>query len=166
MCRYAAYGSNLHPIRLQRRVPSASLIGSSSIPGYQLKFHKKSDVDGTGKCNINAGRGVVYLAIFEMAEAEKIALDKIEGLGKGYGQAILQLAGFGDCLTYVADPTVLDEALYPMDWYKEMVLLGCQRNRFPDDYVSYIHQIEPIQDPNPNRARENWRIVDALRDDT
>ena len=164
--RYAAYGSNLHPVRLQRRTPSAALIGTSTIDGYALKFHKRSDVDGTGKCSIEIGRGLVHLAIYEIAIDEKDLLHRIEGLGKGYGLTTLQLDGFGDCLTYVADAAVVDDALYPTDWYKEMVLLGCKRHRFPEEYVRFVQEIETIQDPDHARARENWRIVDAMRDKT
>jgi len=163
--QYAAYGSNLHPVRLQRRVPSARLVGSSSIPGYQLRYNKKSNIDGSGKCSINAGDGVVHLAIFEIATAEKPELDRIEGLGKGYDQIMLELEHFGDCQTYIAEPAAIDEALCPMDWYREMVILGCIRNCFPGDYVRYLDGVKSIQDENPGRASENWRIVEALRND-
>ena len=49
-----------------------------------MKFNKKSDIDGTGKCSINRGDGIVHLAIFEIKAEEKVSLDKCEGLGKGF----------------------------------------------------------------------------------
>ena len=164
--RYAAYGSNLHPLRLQKRVPTATLLGTSTLSGYELRFNKKSDVDGSGKCNINIANSIVYVAVFEISDTEKPDLDRIEGLGKGYQETSIQLEGFGGCLTYVADPTAVDETLLPMDWYKEMVLLGCLSNRFPKDYVSYVERIGSIQDFKKNRARANWQIVEELRNDT
>jgi len=163
--QYAAYGSNLHPVRLQLRVPSARLLGSGSLPGYQLRFNKRSSIDGSGKCSINAGDGVVHLAVFEIATAEKPELDRIEGLGKGYDQIILELENFGDCLSYIAEPSAIDETLHPMDWYREMVILGCIRNRFPGEYVRGLELFKSIQDENPGRASENWKIVDAMRND-
>jgi len=48
---YFAYGSNLHPLRLQARLSSAQLIGTTILPGYALKFHKLGHCL-SGKCNI------------------------------------------------------------------------------------------------------------------
>jgi hypothetical protein len=31
---YAAYGSNLHPLRLAARAPSAALLGTCALPGW------------------------------------------------------------------------------------------------------------------------------------
>ncbi len=41
MIHYFAYGSNLHPVRLIERVPSASLVGVIGISKHRLAFHKK-----------------------------------------------------------------------------------------------------------------------------
>ncbi len=136
------------------------------LSGYQLRFNKKSNVDGSGKCSINSSDGVVYLAIFEISSNEKPTLDKCEGLGKGYNQAVVRSEEYGDCLTYIADSTAIDEKIFPMDWYKEMVLLGCRLNRFPKDYISSIEKTGSIQDPRQERSRANWRIVEELCTDT
>lgn len=161
--RYLAYGSNLHPLRLQKRVPSARLLGTSTLPGRELRFNKKSDVDGSGKCSINIADNTVYVAVFEILIAEKVRLDEIEGLGKGYEQETICLAEYGDCLTYVANPEVVIEQNPPMDWYKEMVVAGCLANGFPEQYVNNIESVDSIEDPDQDRARENWQIVEALR---
>ena len=50
-----------------------------------------------------------------------------------------------------------------MDWYKEMVLLGCVLNRFPQEYVNVVASVGSIKDPKRSRARANWKIVDELR---
>jgi len=161
--RYAAYGSNLHPIRLRKRVPSARLLGATHLDGYELRFHKIGWRDGTGKCNIVPNERKVYLAIFEILEAERTVLDKLEGVGSGYDSAEVQIEGFGACSIYVADQGAIDEFARPMDWYKEMVLLGCVANEFPDFYTRDIEAISAIEDSNENRAREQWRIVTELR---
>ena len=164
--QYAAYGSNLHPLRLQKRVPSTRLLGISLVSGYELKFNKKSDIDGTGKCSINRGDGIVHLAIFEIKAEEKVILDKCEGLGKGYEEISIDAHHFGRCLTYIADPAVIDEAIRPTDWYKEMVLLGCRSHNFPEEYIRAIEGIKAIEDRNKRRSRANWQIVGELRNDT
>lgn len=161
--RYLAYGSNLHPLRLQKRVPSARLLGTSTLPGRELRFNKKSDVDGSGKCSINSVDNVVYVAVFEITAADKNTLDEIEGLGTGYEQECIHIEEYGDCFTYVANPNVIDEHILPMDWYKELVLLGCLTNGFPEEYVGRIESVASTVDPDANRARENWKIAEELR---
>jgi gamma-glutamylcyclotransferase len=164
--QYAAYGSNLHPLRLQKRVPSTRLLGISFVSGYELKFNKKSNIDGSGKCSIKSGDGIVRLAVFEIKTEEKVILDKCEGLGKGYEEISIDANHFGSCLTYIADPAVVDEALRPTDWYKEMVLLGCRSHNFPEEYIRAIEGIRSIEDRNERRSRVNWQLVGELRNDT
>ena len=161
--RYAAYGSNLHPLRLEKRVPSAKLLGVSFVSGYELRFNKKSDIDGTGKCSINRGVGLVRLAVFEIKAEERGILDRCEGLGKGYDEISIDAHQFGRCLTYIANPAVIDETLRPTDWYKEMVLLGCRWHRFPDEYDRSIETTRSIGDADERRSRANWQLVDELR---
>lgn len=161
--RYAAYGSNLHPLRLQRRVPSARPLGIATLGAWQMRFHKKSDVDGSGKCSIFPGSEGVNFAIYEIDVGEKPILDAIEGLGSGYDEMTLCMAHFGDCQTYVARDEVVDADLLPMDWYRELVLAGCAFNHFPDQYVAAIAATPVIADPNPDRRRENWELVERLR---
>ena len=75
---YLAYGSNLHPMRLLERVPSAQLIGSTEIAGFELAFHKKSK-DGSGKCNllqIDEDNRSVFGAVYRIDATEKPALDR------------------------------------------------------------------------------------------
>ena len=161
--RYAAYGSNLHPLRLQKRVPSASLIGTCVLSGYDLKFHKISTKDGSGKCSVAAGQQGVYLAIFEIDDAERSDLDRVEGLHYGYNQISFDTTEFGRCDSYIADSGSINDSLQPYDWYKEMVLIGCRANRFPVDYIERIEQVAAVADQNAKRAAENWGIVDELR---
>ena len=71
---YFAYGSNLHPVRLLERVPSAQLVGGMlSWSQHRLAFHKKSQ-DGSSKCNlVHTGEesDEVYGAIYQMDSAHK-----------------------------------------------------------------------------------------------
>ena len=81
---YLAYGSNLHPVRLQNRVPSANFMGLVAMPGYRLCFHKRHHDDNSGKCNMywtSEDNDVVYGAIYEMHSSEKSLLDQCEGTG-------------------------------------------------------------------------------------
>jgi len=88
---YAAYGSNLHPVRLRKRVPSAELMGFAVVANWELRFHKRGS-DGSGKCNIAAAAGdSVCFAIFKIEPLERSLLDKVEGLGHGYDEPTLAI---------------------------------------------------------------------------
>ena len=159
---YAAYGSNLHPLRLARRVPSAQLLGTAHLPSRALEFHKRS-TDGSAKCTILEPGDGVHVAVYEFLTIEKAELDDIEGVGIGYDHSSVDVPGFGRCYTYVATSTHTDDGLRPYDWYRELVILGCYRHGFPEDYVARIESIATDPDPNDKRSRQNWEIVQLLR---
>jgi len=127
-----------------------------------LHFHKRSK-DSSGKCNIQPHGDGVFLAVFEFDENEKFALDTIEGLGMGYEEIALDLPGFGHCYSYQASASHVCDELSPFDWYTELVLLGCRELGFPNGYVSRIEETRSIRDPDHKRRRENWELVDLLR---
>jgi len=160
---YAAYGSNLHPLRLTERISSAQLVTTSFLPDWSLHFHKRSK-DGSGKCNILSGGDGIHIAIFDISTEDKLALDKIEGLGLGYSQTQLDVPGIGGCASYVAEQSHIDNSLDPYDWYRELVLLGAQAHGFPEDYLNRIRSLQARKDPDPNRSIENWKTVELIKD--
>ncbi len=163
--QYAAYGSNLHPLRLKARIPSAQPLGTSYMPDWGLHFHKRS-VDRSGKCNIIAPGNGLYLAIYQIDDADKSKLDAVEGVGNGYDDGTISVAEFGKCFTYFATKSHMDDTLQPYDWYKQIVLLGCKKLRLPYDYISEIDAIVATQDPCPSRRERNWNVVKMLQNDT
>ena len=160
---YAAYGSNLHPVRLTARVPSAELIGTSLLTGWSLRFNKVSNVDGSAKCSIERLGEGTWHAIYRIAAGEKPLLDTCEGLGNGYDDLALDVPEFGRCFTYIASPSHIRSGLEPFDWYKAMVLRGCKVNRFPAAYVAGIQAVDAVPDPDAERSRQQWDIVAQLR---
>lgn len=166
---YAAYGSNLHPVRLQERVPSAELLGTGVVSGRELRFHKRSFVDGSGKCDIVPGDGLVHVAVYDVPEDEKPLLDGFEGLGKGYRVEIVDVPGFSPCFTYVAMDDHVDASLRPYDWYVRLVLIGCAYHGFPRDYVQAIaipvldDAWELDEDPDAERRAAAEEVLRAAR---
>ena len=160
--RYAAFGSNLHPLRLNNRIPSAHFIATSYLPNWSLRFHKRSK-DQSGKCNIIVGDDGVHFAIFEISDTDKVILDKIEGVGFGYSDTLLNLPDFGSCFSYIAQESHIDDSLRPYDWYKELVLVGAQFNGFPRDYLNRIESIQALCDPDPDRRIKEWKTVETVR---
>jgi len=161
--RYAAYGSNLHPLRLKERTPTARLVGTGFLTGWSLHFHKRSDRDGSGKCSIQEFGNGIHLAIYEITLAEKTTLDRIEGLGVGYDEIAIDVPEFGTCSTYTARQSHIDDELAPLDWYKEMVVVGCDVHGFPHEYRARIAAVEAVPDSDHDRSEPEWRTVDRLR---
>jgi len=160
--RYAAYGSNLHPVRLARRIASAQLIGTTYLPDWSLRFHKRS-VDASGKCSIQQGSSGVHFAIYDINEADKQVLDAIEGAGSGYAEISLVMPTYGRCFSYTASETYIDDTLEPYDWYRELVLAGARWLHFPKDYVSAIAGVSAYRDPELPRHQEMWDLVDLIQ---
>ncbi len=96
--------------------------------------------------------------VYEIPLEEKAALDRAEGLGRGYNeQALRVLSPDGkelSVLAYIADPDAVDENLRPYSWYKDFVLRGATEHRLPSDYIeSRIRSVCAIIDPDSKRER-------------
>ena len=161
---YAAYGSNLHPGRLVKRIPLVKFKKTVQLSGWALRFHKLGQ-DGSGKCNIvqtKDSNQTVHIALYEMNETCKYKLDEIEGLGNGYEERWLNFDNFGEAFVYVATPRAIDESLHPYTWYKELVLHGCQYHKFPQNYIDTIKQIPTREDEDRDRQIQNQNLMLSL----
>jgi AIG2 family protein len=135
------------------------------LSGWTLHFHKRGD-DRSAKCNIFAGGGEVHCAIYDISVEDKLILDRIEGVGFGYSETILNIPNVGDCLSYVAEDTHIDDSLSPYDWYHELVMIGAHTHGFPDDYLKRIKLERSLPDPDPNRSAAKWKTVEMIRGGT
>ena len=166
MIYYFAYGSNLHPMRLMERVPSAELVGVTKHSRYALAFHKRSN-DGSGKCNMsNSESGLVYGAIYKLHPDHKNGLDIFEG--KGYGYIDNQISFQHNeseypCFTYLAQQSHIVGDLNTYHWYNRLVVLGAQYLQFPDAYMSSIEAIESIEDPDAIRRKEKEELIERVK---
>ena len=163
---YLAYGSNLHPFRLQKRVRSARLIGVVPLAGKKLEFSKRSN-DGSGKCTItNSEDSLVFTALFSIASKELQTLDRIEGLGYGYEREKLQSQVEGkaiDAFTYIASASYVDSKLKPYHWYKSFVIEGASYLSFPGEYLDFLNGFESVQDQNDKRRAENEMLLAGMK---
>ncbi len=164
---YLAYGSNLHPVRLIERVPSARLVGTTRLDGHRVVFIKRSR-DGSSKANLlftDEAHHAAYAAVYEMAVKEKSALDAIEGLGGGYDERELRVSVNGDVLdvfTYVAAATHTAPGLAPYDWYHTLVTAGANHHGFPAHYVEALSAVPTQADPDAERRRKNVALLERV----
>ena len=154
---YFSYGSNMSIRRLQDRVSSAKFATVATLHAHDLRFHKKSN-DGSSKCDAYKTKNHEHFVIgvvFDIAESEKPALDRKEGLGHGYEEKTIELmAQSGEIITaFTYYATDIDPIKKPYQWYKHHVLMGAQENNLADNYVAKIKNTESVNDPKSERHK-------------
>jgi gamma-glutamylcyclotransferase len=158
--KYFAYGSNLLKKRLVKRAPSALVRAAGYIEGYKIRCNKRS-VDGSGKGNLlktEDEKDRVYGVVYDFLGADKLNLDKHEGLGNGYNaEEIRVITDNGEirAYTYVADEGAVDDSLKPYSWCKDLVVEGARRHSLPSEYITQLECIEADSDSDAERERLN-----------
>ena len=80
---YFAYGSNMNPKRMKKRIGWEPPFRSAVLEDYQLLFDKISN-DG-GKANIRPMKGEkVEGVLYQVAEKDLLSLDNFEGVSGGH----------------------------------------------------------------------------------
>jgi gamma-glutamylcyclotransferase (GGCT)/AIG2-like uncharacterized protein YtfP len=158
---YFAYGSNMSKLRLEARVSVARRIAIARLPGFQLRFHKRSLVDGSAKCDAfytGDEQDCVWGVVSSVAKAELSILDKIEG--EGYDRTWLDVetseATSIRVITYLAN--CIDAELLPFDWYKYHVLVGAKEAGLSPEYIARIEAVEAQVDPDQERCKKELSI--------
>lgn len=166
---YFAYGSNLHPLRLGLRTPSAELLGTAELEGHALRFHKRSDADASAKADAQAtGAAGDRLpgAVYRLDPGDFPALDRVEGLGSGGYElvtATVALAGEAtDVFLYRARASHVVRGWQPFDWYRDLVLRGAEWHGFPPPHREAIARVPAKPDPDPERRGRHARLLEAL----
>ena len=165
---YLAYGSNLHPLRLTRRVPNASFVGTTRLDGALLTFQKLS-ADGSSKCNLDfTGHPthVAYCAVYDIPKNEVHLLDEAEGLGIGYYKQQLLVNVGEDSLNvflYLASQTHLVAELEPYHWYKGFVIAGARKHHFPTEYIEQIASVTSKDDLTNSRRIQMENLLEQLK---
>ncbi len=161
-CIYFAYGSNLHPFRLQERVPSARLLGLARLADHKLIYGKRG-IDGSGKCTTTFARGVtscVIGALFALRADELGALDAAEGPAYGRKTTVFSLGGSDLAgFYYEAHDYSVDSDLLPFDWYRDLVVAGARFHKMPAAYVAALENVPTLRDPNQDRHAQMQALL-------
>lgn len=157
-----AYGSNLCAERLLGRVPSARYEYGAHLRGYQIRFHKRGRLDGSGKASIwqtGSEEDVVWGAVVSLSGTDKTALDGIEGLGLGYAErdvCVVNAQRTEETVSsYVASPSHVDDSLLPFGWYLDLVVAGATAHDLPEWYIEGLRATPTKTDPDRGRAERN-----------
>lgn len=162
--RYFAYGSNMLTRRItaKERARSATPWGTGYLVGRRLTFDKLGR-DGSGKCDAElTGRNSdrVYGVLYEISADDKTALDRVEGLGRGYKEERIEVVahvGAVTAITYIA--TQKERLLRPFHWYKAVTVAGALEHGLPVDYVKRLRAVESVEDPDHKRRTKNESLL-------
>ena len=164
---YFAYGSNLHPARLEQRIGESKVTSVAYLRNATTRFNKIG-LDGSGKCNLElmeSSDDTVVGVIYRITKQQRQILDDWESQACGYKVIEVEPHANGNPLaafTYVAIGESVNDAILPFDWYKALVLVGALYHGFPAHYVGRLQQQESVSDPDVRRAAENADLVVRL----
>lgn len=162
---YLAYGSNLHPRRLEARIGSTRLVGVVRLPGWSLSFDKRGG-DGSAKANLHAAPGteaVAYAAAYDLTIDQLAMLDVFEGCGRGY-ETFPMTVGIDServqAFTYLVPSQWVSGTMLPFDWYVDLIVSGARFHDFAPAYIDQIARQAAREDPDPGRARAELSGMD------
>ncbi len=167
LTQYFAYGSNLHPARLEKRIGRCARGTLVYLHGARLTFNKRG-IEGSGKCNIDfthSKTDTVIGVLYEVSTTQRKLLDDWEAATCGYealNTLVTTQTQTVDAFTYKAGDEFIDNALLPFHWYKRFVILGAAYFGFPQDYLYQLEQQQSIPDNDPDRARQNAILLAEL----
>lgn len=158
---YFAYGSNMLSQRLRARVASAQPAGVGRLHGHQLRWHMHGS-DGSAKCDaLHTGHqpDCLWGVLYTIDPREKRHLDRAEGLGVAYAQALVRIVTADaevEAFTYRA--LRIRDGQRPFHWYRQFVLRGAREHGLPAEYLERLAAVEALADPDPQRAALNEAI--------
>ena len=164
---YLAYGSNLHPARLEARLGPVQCLGKVALPGWRLCFDKRGS-DGSTKANLRAApasQHQAWGAVFELDRSQYITLDRFEGVGRGYETFWLDLVldrREQPALTYLSPSHWRATDSKPYDWYRDLVLAGARYHDFPEAYCAAVAAVPVVSDPDRKRAARQKALLGKI----
>lgn len=135
---YFAYGSNLDTRQMQRRCPSAHVVGIGRLPGHRLAFSRFSESRGCGVADIVAAAGQeVWGLLYELSEDDLSgSLDHCEGFPDCYTRLRLTVETLSDGTpdAWVYSVVDKDEHVEPDSGYLEIIRKAASEHGFPEEY--------------------------------
>ena len=161
---YLAYGSNLHPLRLQQRLSQCELIARIEIPSHRLYFHKRGE-DNSGKCDLifSTPQDRCFGALYQIATTDAGTLDRFESGYHRRGLTVEIAAERYQGFTYQADKPMIAPDLQPFGWYLALITSGAEFLGFSAQYLQQLERTSSRSDPHPTKAEQHRQLVRQLQ---
>lgn len=160
---YFAYGANVHPGWLRRRVPEAQLRGAACLPGHRLAFRKRGR-DGAARsdaCPSAEAGAVLPGALYELPAG---ALERLGAAGAGYEVdevEVVTTSGACRARVFRAAPGELGEGLLPWDWYVALIRRGAELLGLPAGHQEWLASVPVQVDADEARSRAARAVLSA-----
>lgn len=146
------------------------MIGPAWLGGYRLSFHKRSLVDGSGKCTVvqtSGGTDRVYGVLYQLGAADRERLDEQEIVLGQYTRIAVDTRHLGngrshEAWTYQAPQYLTDPGLQPYDWYLALVVRGAQHHGLPAEYIGWLSSVRSRTDTDAARRRPFDQLLAQL----
>jgi gamma-glutamylcyclotransferase (GGCT)/AIG2-like uncharacterized protein YtfP len=140
MSLYAAYGSNMDAAQMLRRAPHSPLQGTGWLSGWRLTFGGEDlSWEGALATVVEAPGEQVYVALYDLSDADERALDQWEGGAIGLYRKLRvrvdTLEGEAVAWLYVLDGY---EGGLPTARYLGQLAEAAEAAGAPDDYVAAL----------------------------
>lgn len=102
---YLAYGSNMNQTQMAFRCPTAEVVGTGELKGYELLF-RGAPRGAVATVEPKEG-GTVPVLLWKISRADEQALDRYEGYPRFYGKQMLQVEMDGkevNAMGYIMTP--------------------------------------------------------------
>ena len=132
---YLAYGSNLNLEQMAYRCPTAKVLGSAKLNGYQLLF-RGANAGAVATIERQKGSSVPVL-LWEITPADEAALDRYEGFPAFYRKETVKVR-YGGKLTEVM-VYIMNEGRpmgLPSRYYYDTILKGYETAGFDTSILS------------------------------
>ncbi len=139
---YAAYASNMDPAQMAHRCPHSPLQDTGWLEGWRLTFGGE-DIgwEGALATVVEAAGNRVFVALYEITEADEAALDRWDGATLGYYRKskvrVSTLNGEILAWLYVLDDY---EGGLPSARYLGMVADAAESAGAPPEYVAWLRR--------------------------
>jgi AIG2 family protein len=139
---FFAVGTNMDSEHLRRTVPGALRLTVARLPGYTVRWHKRSGPEGKLAAYettnaADAAWGVVY----ELGPADFRLIDDAQRHAGYVGNHVRVVDKDGiqhQASVYVAQADVIDDSLKPRRSYRDPIVKAARANGLPDDYVEQL----------------------------
>jgi gamma-glutamylcyclotransferase (GGCT)/AIG2-like uncharacterized protein YtfP len=152
---YIAYGSNLNLPQMEKRCPTAKVLGTSEIKDYALVFRggRYGAVATIEPCE---GSSVPVL-LWEITPEDEKALDIYEGYPSFYGKETMELpldGGTVPAMVYIMTPG--HRLGYPSDVYYNTIHDGYETTGFDTDILEQaLDYTEQLMENEPEPEQQN-----------
>lgn len=143
---YFAYGSNIDPERIRKRIGRIPPSQRARLPSYRLAFNKRALNGGVHANIMQEAKQEVWGVVYQCTHEEIDVLDQFEGVAGGHYRrervsVKLEDGEVVDAITYVAGDAFIYAEGRPSQEYLRHIIQGARQHGLSEEYVKSIEDL-------------------------